>query len=279
MRLLRANCRRRSSRAFDSWFSDSDPSVWIIQQLNIEAAVNVAGEPEQISRALGAEIARCLSAALQEGNQDNVRHFRNRAEYLASFLSDLASGSAWNQWYYESFGGLKPLPVPAALRTAVCNDVATGKMALSLLSAVELQQVLNELTPQDARRILERFAEDETAVEEALCREAVAEAMAGNLVGLTKLADESRRALYLFIVADGENNPSWRCVAARRRGCRGEAHGSLIRNIRSRDSEADRGVRAQRIAVSVVDGLGRSDGCRPADHRIRGDFFTSAAPG
>ena len=195
------------ARAFASWFSDSDPSVWIIQQLNIEAAVNVAGEREQISRALGAQIARCLSAALQEGNQDNVRHFRNRAEYLASFLSDLTSGSAWNQWYYESFGGLKPLPVPAALRTAVCNDVATSKMALSLLSAVELQQVLNELTPQDARRILERFAEDETAVEEAVCREAVAEAMAGNLAGLTKLADESRRALYLFIVAAGENNP------------------------------------------------------------------------
>ena len=165
--LLPANCRRRWLAPSTSWFSDSDPSVWIIQQLNIEAAVNVAGEPEQISRALGAQIARCLSAVLQEGNQDNVRHFRNRAEYLASFLSDLASGSAWNQWYYESFGGLKPLPVPAALRTAVCNDVATGKMALSLLSAVELQQVLNELTPQDARRILERFAEDETAVEEA----------------------------------------------------------------------------------------------------------------
>jgi hypothetical protein len=93
--------------------------------------------------------------------------------------------------------------VPAALRTAICNDVATGKTALGLLPPVELQQVLNELTSQDARHILERFAEDDTAVEEAVCREAVAGAMS-NLVGLTKLADESRRALYLFIVATRE---------------------------------------------------------------------------
>ena len=150
------------------------------------------------------QLACHLSKALQEGDHNNVRHFRSRSDYLASFLADLASGSAWSQWYYESFSGLKPLPVPAALRTAICNDVATGKLALSLLPPVELQQVLHQLSSQDARRILERFAEEETAFEEALCREAVAGAMSGNLVGLTRLADEWRRALYLFIVAARE---------------------------------------------------------------------------
>jgi hypothetical protein len=192
------------ARAFDSWFSDNDPSIWIIQQLDIHACLNAAAEPEQISRHFAAQLARHLSQALQDGDHNNVRHFSNRADYLASFLSDLASGAAWSQWYYESFTGLKSLPVPAALRTAICNDVATGKTALGLLPPVELQQVLNELTSQDARRILERFAEDDSAVEEALCREAVAGAMSKNLVGLTKLADESRRALYLFIVAARE---------------------------------------------------------------------------
>jgi hypothetical protein len=191
------------ARAFDSWFSDNDPSIWIIQQLDIHACLNAAAEPEQISRHLAAQLARHLSKALQDGDHNNVRHFGNRADYLARFLSDLASGAAWSQWYYESFTGLKSLPVPAALRTAICNDVATGKTALGLLPPVELQQVLNELTSQDARRILERFAEDDAAVEEAVCREAVAGAMS-NVVGLTKLADESRRALYLFIVATRE---------------------------------------------------------------------------
>jgi hypothetical protein len=189
------------ARAFDSWFSDNDPSIWIIQQLNIEVALNVGGEPEQISHQFAAQLACHLSKALQEGDHNNVRHFRSRSEYLASFLADLASGCAWSQWYYESFSGLTPLPVPAALRTAICNDVATGKLALGLLPPVELQQVLHQLSSQDARRILEQFAEEVTAFEEALCREAVAGAMSGNLVGLTRLADEWRRALYLFIVA------------------------------------------------------------------------------
>jgi len=192
------------ARALDSWFSDNDPSIWIIQQLDVHTCLNAAAEPEQISRQFAAQLARHLSKALQDGDHNNVRHFGNRADYLASFLSDLASGAAWNQWYYESFTGLKSLPAPAALRTAICNDLATGKTALGLLPSVELQQVLNQLTSQDARRILDRFAEDDTAVEEALCRDAVARAMSQNLLVLTKLADESRRALYLFIVATRE---------------------------------------------------------------------------
>ena len=192
------------ARAFDSWFSDNDPSIWIIQQLNIDVALNVGGEPPQISRQFTAQLACHLRKALQDGDHNNVRHFRSRAEYLASFLADLAYGCAWSQWYYESFSGLKPLPVPAALRTAICYDVATGKAALALLPPVELQHVLHQLSSQDARRILEQFAEEETAFEEALYREAVAGAMSANLVGLTRLADEWRRALYLFIVAARE---------------------------------------------------------------------------
>jgi hypothetical protein len=192
------------ARAFDSWFSDNDPSIWIVQQLNIDVALNLVGEPARISRQFAAQLACHLSKALQEGDHNNVRHFRSRSDYLASFLADLASGSAWSQWYYESFSGLKPLPVPAALRTAICNDVATGKLALAVLPPVELQQVLHQLSSQDARRILEQFAEEETAFEEALCREAVAGAMSANLVGLTRLADQWRRALYLFIVAARE---------------------------------------------------------------------------
>jgi hypothetical protein len=192
------------ARAFDSWFSDNDPSIWIVQQLDVDFALNVGGEPAQISRQFAAQLAYHLRKTLQDGDRNNVRHFRSRADYLASFLADLASGSAWSQWYYESFSGLKPLPMPAALRTAICNDVATGKLALGLLPPVELQEVLKQLSSQDARRILERFAEEETAFQETLCREVVAGAMSANLVGLIRLADEWRRALYLFIAAARE---------------------------------------------------------------------------
>ena len=197
---------RTLARAFDSWFSESDQSIWIIRQLNIETAVNVAGEPEQISRVFAAELARRLSAAFQDGNQDNVRHFRNRAEYLASFLSDLASGTAWSQWYYESFAGLKALPLSAALRTAIGGEVATGKMALGLLATAELQKIVDSLTLQDARQLLERLAEEGPAGDEFRCREAVVKAIPKNAAVLTKLGDEWRRALYLFIAASREDN-------------------------------------------------------------------------
>ena len=81
--ILRRELPRTLARVFDSQFSDSDPSIWIIQQLDIQAAVNAAGEPEHITRALATQLGRSLNAALQEGDQNNVRHFPNRAAYLA----------------------------------------------------------------------------------------------------------------------------------------------------------------------------------------------------
>jgi hypothetical protein len=197
---------RTLARVFDSWFSDSDPSIWIIRQLDIEAAINVGGEPEHISRALATQLGRSLGAAFQDGNQNNVRHFPNRAAYLASFLSDLAFGAAWSQWYYQSFEGLKALPVPGALRTAICDDIGTGKMALNLLAVGELQKVVNSLTLQDARRVLERLAEEGRADEELQCREAVAEAIPKHTAALAKLGDEWQRALYLFVASSRANN-------------------------------------------------------------------------
>src|SRR5215471_15670932 len=76
---------RTLARAFDSWFPENDQSIWIIRQLNIEAAINVTRDPEHITRALTTQIAKNLGATLHDENQDNVRHFANRAAYLASF--------------------------------------------------------------------------------------------------------------------------------------------------------------------------------------------------
>jgi hypothetical protein len=204
--ILRRELPRTLARVFDSQFSDSDPSIWIIQQLDIEAAVNAAGEPEHITRALATQLGRSLNTALQEGNQNNVRHFPNRAAYLASFLSDLAFGTAWSQWYYPSFAGLKMLPVSAALRTALGDDLATGRTALCLLAQGDLRKVVNSLTAQDARRVLERLAEADAAAEELSCREEVARAIPKHAGVLTQLGNEWQQALYLFIAASRAHN-------------------------------------------------------------------------
>ncbi|MGH7848267.1 MAG: hypothetical protein ACREQW_24270 [Candidatus Binatia bacterium] len=193
---------RTLARAFDSWFSESDQSIWIIRQLNIETAINVTGDPEHITRALTAQIARNLGATFQDENQDNVRYFPNRAEYLASFLSNLAFGTAWGRWYYQSFAGLNALPLSAALRTAICDDIATGKEALGLLAMTALQKVVHSLTLQDARQVLEQLASSEgRAGDDFHSYEAVFGAGAKNDAALAKLGNEWQRALYLFIAA------------------------------------------------------------------------------
>jgi len=199
---------RMLARAFDSWFSDNDPSIWIIRQLQIQAAVNVAGEPEQITRTVTTQIAKNLGATFQDENQDNVRHFPSRAAYLASFLADLSFGTAKSQWYYQSFAGLNALPLSSALRTALCDNVRIGKEALRLLSAAELLQVLQSLTGQDARQVLERVASEGESADASLCHESVFGAARDNDAPLNGLADESQRALYLFIAAIDETKGS-----------------------------------------------------------------------
>ena len=192
---------RTLGRVFAPWFSETDKSIWIIRQLNIEALINVTGETELISRALTIQIGKKLEATFHSDDQDNVRHFRNRAEYLASFLSDLAFGAAWSQWYYESFVGLKALPVSAALRTAICDDIATGQNALASLAAQELEKVVQSLSSQDASRVLGQLASIGSAGDEINCREVVSGAAIKSQTTLARMADDWQRALYLFVAA------------------------------------------------------------------------------
>ena len=90
--------------------------MWIIRQLNIETAVNVTGEPEHISRALTTQIARNLGATLRDENQDNVRHFLIALNTWRAFCLTWRLGTHGAEWYYESFAGLKALPLSSALR-------------------------------------------------------------------------------------------------------------------------------------------------------------------
>src|SRR5262249_50915884 len=147
------------SDIFSHWFSSSDSSIWIIRRLEVRIALNAALERDQITRAIGAQIGRSLGLVLQDrSDSTNVLRFPNRAAYLASFLFDLAADTAWNNWYYESFAGLKSLPVSSALRTAIGDDAGIGLDALHSLSEPELANVLRRLTTADARRTLDVLA-------------------------------------------------------------------------------------------------------------------------
>ncbi|HEX2094963.1 MAG TPA: hypothetical protein VHG28_21360, partial [Longimicrobiaceae bacterium] len=144
----------------------SDESVWLIRRLHVELEVGAEWDGDRVARAWAAQIARALGRALAEGRSgpdaavwgdpgEGVLRFPDRAAYLARFLADLAAGDAWRKWYYAAFDGLRPLSASAALRTAVCDDAATGLRALLALPDAERRRVVERLTPNDARRLLD----------------------------------------------------------------------------------------------------------------------------
>ena len=159
--------------ALAPWFSNSNSGLWLVRDLNVEADVNVAWEREQLARDMSSRIARSLAMSLQGGSDgENILWFPSRAAYLARFLADAAGGSAWSKWYYMSFEGLRALPVSAILRTAICENPATGRDALNKLAGEELTEVIDALTAQDACTVLDRFAAEDSAGEEFPCFQA-----------------------------------------------------------------------------------------------------------
>ncbi|HEY6245726.1 MAG TPA: hypothetical protein VIX17_17370 [Pyrinomonadaceae bacterium] len=153
---IKHNLTHTLRSSLSSWFSESDTSLWFVRQLELDFPVNATGSSEHVSRTFTSQLGRVLTDAIGDcANQDNVVRFANRAEYLAHFLSDIAAGTAWGKWYYESFFGLRFLPTSAAIRTAVCDEPDTGKMALLLLRSDELIGVLRALSPNDGLLILD----------------------------------------------------------------------------------------------------------------------------
>ena len=115
-------------RALAPWFSNTDSSLWLIRQLDVELEIDADCAREQLARAWVAQIARSMAVAIQDGSDgENVLWFPSRAAYLAKFLADIADGRAWSRWYYASFQGLEPLPVSAVLRTSVCESPSIKK--------------------------------------------------------------------------------------------------------------------------------------------------------
>lgn len=155
--------------ALSSWFSDDDPSIWFVRQLDINLDLNLDWNPEQVGKTWANQLVRKLSRDLKEDSAHGIIRFPNRAAYLASFLRDLAAGDAWSKWYYTSFEGLRMLPVSAAIATAVRDDVETSLPALLQLSTKDLTKVLDALSAQGAGRVLDAIAEQRPALDESRC--------------------------------------------------------------------------------------------------------------
>ncbi len=186
--------------ALASWISNSDSSFWLIRSLDVELDVNIAWDQEQLARAFASRIARSLATSVQGGSDgENTLWFPNRAAYLARFLTDLAERRAWGKWCYEGFEGLRSLPLSAALRSVVCEQPATSREALRLLHPFELDNLFRALSAQDARRILDRFAETDASGDDLGCFQAVWS------IWTFQAGEDWSNALRLYLDAGREN--------------------------------------------------------------------------
>jgi len=186
--------------ALPRWLPQGSAGVWCLRRLETHLDWGMARHPERLAPAWAGEIARALAAAMQ-GDVDGseLLYFPTRSAYVAQFLGDLASGRAWEKWYYQAFDGLRALPVSAALRTAICDDSETGLSALLLLRSSRLAAVLEALTEADALRVLDGLAARTGPADEATCLQALWERYEGGGFVVLPEAGENRAALRLFL--------------------------------------------------------------------------------
>lgn len=137
--------------------SSADESVWVIPRLEIAVDVDVAWDAERLARCWAIELARHLARLLAAGGAGDVVRFEDRAEYLATFVADLADGRAWNRDWYRAFDGLKMLPASAAIRTVLADAAEPPLAALARLSASALQRTITALSTHDAAVVVHRL--------------------------------------------------------------------------------------------------------------------------
>jgi len=149
------------SRALEPFCPAGDESLWFIRQLNVDLALDAtAWDPERLARPWAVELGRSVRRVLSGGERgDDVVRFPNRAAFLARFVADLASGSAWDKWFYDSFDSLRSLPTGSAICEALVGDASIAEAALHRVSEEgHLEKVLAQLSPAGARRIVQTLA-------------------------------------------------------------------------------------------------------------------------
>jgi hypothetical protein len=130
---------------------DAD-AVLCIPRLEFELDIDLGADPAAIVRSWARGFLEALAGACEARG---VVRFPDPASHLAGFLAELAAGQAWSAWFWREFDGLRPLPLPAAARTALLRQPALGLAALRVMAPLDLQRVLALLEERDAQSVVE----------------------------------------------------------------------------------------------------------------------------
>jgi hypothetical protein len=211
VRNLAADLERHLKDALDQVLAErlrSRPDVWLIPRMDIGLDVGAHWDGDRVARAFAQAIAGALEPSLN-GSIDRSRkealRFPCPAAYLGHFLVELACGRAWDRWYFRRFRGLRPLPVSAALRSALCSPHAPALEAVSGLEEPDRELVISTLSEPDAKRVLAALADTGRRTEPAAALRALREAWQIRPFAARDLQHPARSALRLLLRIGGQS--------------------------------------------------------------------------
>jgi hypothetical protein len=149
---LAAECERRLASLMDS----ADPSIWLIRELNVDLVLDANHSAQsrladRWAKQLAVEINQIIA---REEEGDSVLRFPNWPAYVAQFVKDLSSGSAWQKWYYRGFDSLRSLDASSAICEALLREPGQAPEVLAQLeTAGNLESVLSAISEIGALRI------------------------------------------------------------------------------------------------------------------------------
>lgn len=133
---------------------DEDGPVWRIRRVDIALWLDLDRFTDQaFARDWAETIARALYRQIAEGAPSDVVRYDSRADYLASYLSDLLGGDAQN-WTYDEFRHLDGVPAGRAIAAALVEhpDVI-GAVLATLQQRRRLAAVIQPLGADDVATI------------------------------------------------------------------------------------------------------------------------------
>lgn len=109
--------RHRIAEACDRSLADvfeNDPTVYVLRRVVSRVALlsqhqtSDAELAEQWGRNLCRAVVRTI---VHNSDDDNLVRFENQADFVSCFLTRLATGDAWDRWYFGAFSTYRGLPL------------------------------------------------------------------------------------------------------------------------------------------------------------------------
>ena len=190
-------------RCLAPFIAESDPSVWLIRSLVVDLAIDTSSYSiEKAAGSWGEQLAREIRDVLDGCGSGAAIRFENPVSYVAQWARDMASGCAWEQWYYSEFDSLRSLPRSAAIVEGILREKQDAPaILLQLYARGGLEPILAVLSGGDARRLFHGLLPPDAA---APGRWVARLLTLWNRIPLSFASDSASDAIRLFAAAASE---------------------------------------------------------------------------